>query len=165
MDTFITNNSHGRILVVDDFDALFEPFVQLSAGLKSHQGTGLGLSISKKYIQLMDGKIGVQSKPGVGSLFWFTICVKIANSKEIEQTECFKISIESDQIHNNVKNSDSDNQPCNILTSERMAALQMDLIENLKQASLNYNIKRIYDIIILLWQIMKHRILGRGLPH
>lgn len=51
---------------------LFEPFVQGGAGQKS-SGTGLGLSISQRLVERMGGKIGVESAPGRGSLFWFTL--------------------------------------------------------------------------------------------
>jgi signal transduction histidine kinase/DNA-binding response OmpR family regulator len=56
-----------------DFDSLFEPFSQISNTSRKVVGTGLGLSICKRLIELLDGKIGVNSEIGVGSCFWFEL--------------------------------------------------------------------------------------------
>jgi len=49
---------------------LFEPFHRLGHEKLTIAGTGIGLTISKHLVELMNGKIGFESKAGVGSCFW-----------------------------------------------------------------------------------------------
>jgi len=54
----------------DKLDIIFEEFRQASEGLaRNFEGTGLGLSITKKFVQLLGGKIFVESQVGIGSTF------------------------------------------------------------------------------------------------
>jgi len=58
----------------EDLDKLFESFRQLGVGLnRPQEGSGLGLSICKKLVALLGGDIRVESKPGQGSAFTFTL--------------------------------------------------------------------------------------------
>ena len=58
----------------DQIAKIFEPFIQAETGTtRQYGGTGLGLSISKSILELMGGKLRVESRPGTGSKFSFIL--------------------------------------------------------------------------------------------
>jgi len=65
---------------------LFSMFVQAEGGIsREYGGTGLGLTISKHIVELMDGRIWVESELGIGTEFLFTVKVKRSQKKKNKQ--------------------------------------------------------------------------------
>lgn len=72
----------GKGIEEVDQERLFEPFSQVDASpTRKTGGTGLGLSICRHLVELHGGKIWVESTPGEGSIFYFTLPVKSAASE------------------------------------------------------------------------------------
>jgi signal transduction histidine kinase len=63
----------GQGLTQEQLDQLFDPFNRLGRELGAAPGTGIGLVICKRLVEQMGGRMGVDSKSGVGSCFWFEL--------------------------------------------------------------------------------------------
>jgi len=71
LEFFVKDSGFG--IKTEFQELIFNRFFQTQEKSSTHKGTGLGLSISKAYVDVLGGKIWVNSTPGEGSTFYFTL--------------------------------------------------------------------------------------------
>ena len=75
----------GIGIPADKLETVFEKFAQVdSSSTRRHEGTGLGLAIAARLVDLMGGKIGIESEVGRGSIFWFSAAMPVHTAEVIE---------------------------------------------------------------------------------
>ncbi|QPJ64834.1 MAG: PAS domain S-box protein [Candidatus Nitrohelix vancouverensis] len=99
--------------------AAFQPFNRLGADRKGADGTGIGLPISIRLIEMMGGKLGVNSEPGVGSQFWV----------ELPATGTQDVNTE-DKLDSSAKTTINRGEPFDMLYIEDNS-VNIELIENI----------------------------------
>jgi signal transduction histidine kinase/ligand-binding sensor domain-containing protein/CheY-like chemotaxis protein len=120
----------GPGIAPEDLPRLFEKFSQTETGQKSRRGTGLGLAISKAFVEMMGGKVEVESRVGVGSVFRFTIVCEeagaLSGSEESEQAAIRPAHLAAGQIrrladdHPEIRILIAEDQPANRLLASRI---------------------------------------------
>jgi len=80
-----TVSDTGPGIAKEKLNLIFKPFSQADTSTtREFGGTGLGLSISTKLVEMMAGRIGVESELGRGSQFHFSVSLQLADAKEIQ---------------------------------------------------------------------------------
>ena len=103
LEFYVKDNGVG--IPKDRMEAIFDRFVQADISDKrAFQGAGLGLSISKAYVEMLGGRIWVESEEGKGSGFYFTIPCN--NEPEDENTVVEEFVVDSADIKFNKENKE-----------------------------------------------------------
>ena len=114
----------------EEMSRLFQPFTQVGRGAaRQYGGTGLGLTISKRIVERMGGRIGVESVPGRGSLFWFELEMEEAQSPPVPEPDT--VSPDTEMLAKIVR---SPGRPLRILVAEdnnTNRQMMMFMLENL----------------------------------
>lgn len=102
----------GIGIPADKLEAIFEPFTQLVTDREISVGTGLGLNITKRLLELMQGRIGVESIFGQGSIFWMEVALPalVDDAVALEKTNCRVIGYQGERkrilvVDDNVANT------------------------------------------------------------
>ena len=64
---------HGSGMTPEQVAALYQPFNRLGRERSGAEGSGIGLVVTRSLVELMEGRMGVDSSPGQGSTFWLTL--------------------------------------------------------------------------------------------
>ena len=131
---------------------LFQSFSQAdSSTTRRYGGTGLGLAISKQLVELMAGKIGVTSKQGQGSEFFFTVSFDLQESTQ----KIISVGLERYRIL-----LVDDNWRVREILSEMLTEFNMEVVavasgeaavQELERAALNDT--PFYDLVLMDWQM------------
>eukprot|EP00029_Vermamoeba_vermiformis_P002357 TRINITY_DN12735_c0_g1_i1.p1 TRINITY_DN12735_c0_g1~~TRINITY_DN12735_c0_g1_i1.p1 ORF type:complete len:651 (-),score=136.34 TRINITY_DN12735_c0_g1_i1:129-2081(-) len=163
---FIIKDS-GVGVTPDIEQRLFSPFFQALGTNRKFGGTGLGLSICKKLSELMKGEIGIVSKEGEGSIFWFAIPIQAKTAivsepehdlmplprNDIEFPESIELTYNGpprlDGAHALVVEDHPVNQKLMVLTLQKLGCTVLAANNGVEALDMLYKDKKRFDIIYM----------------
>ena len=131
---------------------LFTPFTQADMSTtRKHGGTGLGLTICRRLVELMGGRIWLESEPGVGTTFYFTVWLGVSEATSSGKIVPEKLS----RLRALVVD---DNSAAREILQEQLSALasRVDVVASGKEAIASiqqHDAAEPYDIIFMDWQM------------
>jgi len=98
-EMYVAVEDTGIGIASGNLDVIFEKFTQADGSMtRRYGGTGLGLTIVKELVELMGGKVGVESRLGQGSKFWFSLRLPLETSAEAATREARRVEPEARRI-------------------------------------------------------------------
>lgn len=150
----ITVQDSGRGIKKEDIEKLFTKFERLDIERNSTtEGTGLGLAITKKLVEMMGGKINVQSQYGLGSIFMVNIPQKISKMSKPYKDKESKNDTSNNIDYINKKVLIVDDNKLNVKVARRVTdALNIKKVDECYNGSECINIvasSNDYDLILM----------------
>ncbi len=109
-------------------DQVFQRFVQADGSVsREFGGTGLGLAICRRLVELMGGEIGVESRVGSGSTFWFSVA--LAPAAHVEQPGAEDLAIDAGAVRLLLVEDTEANQEL-VSTILRSVGVEVDIVSN-----------------------------------
>jgi PAS domain S-box-containing protein len=144
----------GAGIPPDIQQSLFTPFTQADTSVaRKYGGTGLGLAICKQLCRAMGGDIGVESEPGRGSKFWFTVQCSLGEVPAVVAAPPLVPAIEQDASALKILVAE-DNAIIRTLISKLLArrGYRADLVCNGKEAVIAVQ-RQPYDLVLMDMQM------------
>jgi signal transduction histidine kinase/ActR/RegA family two-component response regulator len=144
----------GIGLTAEQVSRVFEAFEQAdNSTTRRYSGTGLGLAINRQLARLMGGEVGVESKTGVGSTFWFTVHLQAVTPTTQESTDiqATPVALENPLRHAGKSILLAEDNPINREVAVDLLQeleLAIDTVEDGEQAVIQAGQKH-YDLILM----------------
>ena len=148
----ISVSDTGIGIAPDKIDRLFKPFSQVdSSTTRKYGGTGLGLAICAKLVNLMGGNIGVESEPGKGTTFFFTLTAQLA-TQEIATKTNHVIQQENKQLSILIAEDNLINQKVLQISLKKLGFTQITIVNDGMQCVELFN-HQTFDVIFMDMQM------------